>query len=54
MLEKRDYYAVLENLASLKQPVDQFFEDVMVMTDDLDLRQNRLALLCKYKSYLCM
>ena len=47
MLEKRDYYAVLENLASLKQPVDQFFEDVMVMTDDLDLRQNRLALLCK-------
>lgn len=47
MLETRDYYAVLENLADLKQPIDQFFEDVMVMTDDIELRHNRLALLDK-------
>ena len=47
LLKTREYYAVLENLASLKQPVDQFFEDVMVMTDDIALRQNRLALLAK-------
>jgi len=47
LLAKRDYYAVLEKLAELKEPVDQFFEDVMVMTDDLELRQNRLALLDK-------
>ena len=47
LLTRRDYYAVLEQLAELKQPVDQFFEDVMVMTQDLELRQNRLALLDK-------
>lgn len=47
LLTRRDYYAVLEKLAELKQPVDQFFEDVMVMTEDLELRQNRLALLDK-------
>jgi glycyl-tRNA synthetase beta chain len=47
LLESRDYYAVLENLADLKQPVDQFFEDVMVMTEDIELRHNRLALLAK-------
>jgi glycyl-tRNA synthetase beta chain len=47
LLADRDYYAVLERLADLKHPVDQFFEDVMVMTDDSDLRNNRLALLDK-------
>lgn len=47
LLDSRDYYAVLENLADLKQPVDQFFEDVMVMTEDIELRHNRLALLAK-------
>jgi glycyl-tRNA synthetase beta chain len=47
LLASRDYYAVLEQLAELKQPVDHFFEDVMVMTDEIELRQNRLALLDK-------
>lgn len=47
LLANRDYYAVLEKLAQLKQPVDQFFEDVMVMAEDIELRQNRLALLDK-------
>jgi glycyl-tRNA synthetase beta chain len=47
LLAKRDYYAVLEKLADLKQPVDQFFEDVMVMAEDMELRNNRLALLDK-------
>lgn len=47
LLDGRDYYAVLEKLAGLKLPVDQFFADVMVMTDDHKLRENRLALLQK-------
>ena len=29
----------------MKTPVDAFFDSVMVMADDLDLRRNRLALL---------
>ncbi len=35
----------LRVIATLRQPVDRFFEDVMVMTDDQPLRENRLALL---------
>jgi glycyl-tRNA synthetase beta chain len=40
-----DYEAALLSLASLREPVDQFFTDVMVMVDDMALRNNRLALL---------
>ena len=45
LIEQRDYYAVLEQLATLRDPVDQFFEEVMVMTDNQQVRNNRLALL---------
>lgn len=47
LLKQRDYNAILEKLAGLREAVDQFFEDVMVMADDTALRQNRLALLSK-------
>lgn len=40
-----DFEAALKTIASLRQPVDRFFEDVMVMADDTALRDNRLALL---------
>ena len=39
------YTDALQKLASLREPVDQFFDDVMVMCDDDNLRKNRLALL---------
>tara|TARA_R110000822_G_scaffold187752_10_gene326638 strand:- start:17965 stop:20058 length:2094 start_codon:yes stop_codon:yes gene_type:complete len=45
LLQDRDYTEVLKQLARLRQPVDQFFDDVMVMVDDDTLRNNRLALL---------
>lgn len=45
ILARNDYTAALENLAQLRDPVDRFFEAVMVMAEDDDLRQNRLALL---------
>jgi glycyl-tRNA synthetase beta chain len=41
----RDYVAVLKRLAQLRAPVDEFFEKVMVMSEDAALRRNRLALL---------
>ncbi len=44
-LATRDYVAVLSRLAALRQPVDTFFESVMVMTEDAAIRSNRLALL---------
>lgn len=40
-----EYAEGLRILAALKQPVDAFFDQVMVMTDDTELRINRLALL---------
>lgn len=45
LLEDRDYQGALNVLAELKTPVDAFFDHVMVNTDDLELRANRLALL---------
>ena len=45
LLEQRDYNAVLQKLAHLREPVDTFFDQVMVMADDPDIRNNRLALL---------
>jgi len=32
-------------IASMRESVDQFFDDVMVMAENLDMRRNRLALL---------
>ncbi len=40
-----NYAASLQLLASLKSPVDTFFDHVMVNVDDESLRNNRLALL---------
>lgn len=44
-LEQRDYTSALLTLAKLQAPVDQFFDEVMVMAEDARLRTNRLALL---------
>ncbi len=45
LLENGDYPACLGELAGLREPVDRFFDKVMVMTDDEAIRRNRLALL---------
>lgn len=44
-LARGDYETTLVRLGDLAQPLDAFFADVMVMTDDAALRANRLALL---------
>jgi glycyl-tRNA synthetase beta chain len=43
-VEARDYDGALAHLASLRPPIDAFFEDVMVNDPDAALRANRLAL----------
>ncbi len=43
----REYTRYMELLASLREPVDTFFDGVMVMSDDAALRANRLALLAR-------
>lgn len=39
------YTESLQTLAALREPVDKFFDDVMVNADDLEVRQNRQGLL---------
>ncbi|RTZ72592.1 MAG: glycine--tRNA ligase subunit beta [Gammaproteobacteria bacterium] len=45
LLEAGDYSATLKELAGLREPIDRFFDEVMVMDEDARLRRNRLALL---------
>lgn len=45
LLQQRAYAEALTVMAELRPAVDQFFVDVMVLTEDPALRQNRLALL---------
>ena len=45
LFAKREYQKALFELAKLRETVDQFFDDVMVMVDDEALKNNRLAIL---------
>ncbi len=47
--QANDYAGGLLQLAGLKDPVDQFFDHVMVMHDDKTIRRNRLALLARIR-----
>ncbi|HHW07912.1 MAG TPA: glycine--tRNA ligase subunit beta [Clostridia bacterium] len=44
-LALEDYFSVLEVLATLREPIDRFFDQVMVMVEDEQVKRNRLALL---------
>lgn len=44
------YNEALHRLAPLRQPVDTFFDEVMVMTEEANLRDNRIALLNELSS----
>lgn len=48
-LKCNDYDQVLAVMAELKDPVDAFFDNVMVMTEDHSVKQNRLALLTELR-----
>ncbi|TWX73721.1 glycine--tRNA ligase subunit beta [Colwellia sp. C1TZA3] len=41
----KNYQSALTELAALKQPIDNFFDHVMVMADDEEVKTNRLTLL---------
>jgi glycyl-tRNA synthetase beta chain len=43
--QKKEYQEALSVLSTAREPVDAFFDKVMVMAEDADLRRNRLALL---------
>lgn len=45
--KKRDFAAMIEALSPLAGPIDEFFNAVMVMAEDEQIKNNRLALLRK-------
>lgn len=45
----KDYTAALSALAALRAPVDAFFDGVMVMADDSELKANRLRMLAQLR-----
>ena len=49
LLAAKDYTEALSKLAALRAPVDAFFEGVMVMADDAELKANRLRLLAQLR-----
>ena len=53
-LNKKEYDKSLEQFIVLKEPVDNFFDHVMVMVEDDDIRENRLNLLGKISETMLM
>ena len=49
-LAAKDFTGVIAALAALREPIDRFFDDVLVMDDDEALRANRLRLLNRFAS----
>ena len=45
LLRARAYTESLARLAALREPIDRFFDEVMVMAEDPEVRRNRFALL---------
>ena len=49
-LAAEDYPAAFAALAALRAPIDRFFDEVMVMDKDEQLRDNRLKLLNRFEA----
>ncbi|AJO75753.1 MULTISPECIES: glycine--tRNA ligase subunit beta [Pseudomonas] len=49
LMAQRDYAEALARLASLREPVDAFFEAVMINAEDLNVRKNRYAMLARLR-----
>ncbi|MFT6927339.1 MAG: glycyl-tRNA synthetase beta chain [Psychromonas sp.] len=50
LFENLDYESALFELAALRVPVDEFFDNVMVMAEDPAIKQNRLAILNRLRN----
>jgi glycyl-tRNA synthetase beta chain len=49
-IRKQDYSGAMRALSALREPVDSFFEDVLVNDENLAVRANRLALLTRIRA----
>lgn len=53
-LAEENYGAAMTALGKLRQPIDTFFDDVMVNVDDQNIRGNRLALLSQIRKSIVL
>jgi glycyl-tRNA synthetase beta chain len=51
-IKAENFEGAMAALATLRQPVDEFFERVTVNTDDAKLRENRLRLLSRIRAVM--
>ena len=49
---KGDYLRALKEISSLREPIDTFFDSVMVMVEEEKVRNNRLALLASISDFI--
>jgi len=49
-IQREDFSAAMRALSALREPVDSFFEGVLVNDEDLSVRANRLALLARIRA----
>ncbi|MDM1246024.1 glycine--tRNA ligase subunit beta [Acinetobacter sp. R933-2] len=49
LLAAKDYTEALSKLAALRAPIDAFFDNVMVMAEDAELKANRLRILAQLR-----
>ncbi len=52
LIASSDYIGLLQRIAKLRDPVDRYFDSVMVMADDKTVRRNRLILLGRLRTML--
>lgn len=53
LVDSRQYSRALTSMLDMKEPVDRFFDEVMVMADDPTVRANRLNLLSSLETLVC-
>ena len=53
LIEGQDYVGAIDALKDLAQPIDSFFDAVMVMAEDEKVRNNRLGLLKSINDLIC-
>jgi glycyl-tRNA synthetase beta chain len=53
LVQAGDYVRALQLIAAIRPIVDMFFEEVMVMVEDRDLQENRLAILKEVADLFC-
>jgi Glycyl-tRNA synthetase, beta subunit len=51
-LKMSNFQQVFSLISTLRQPIDNFFNSIMVMVDDEKVRNNRLALLAQISSFV--